>query len=78
MPEWSDTALILSACPHGKVLPLFLCCRVRASGRAGARRAIPFHAGVLQPGNMVSITWRARLEEHLGAMTAELSLRMRH
>lgn len=28
--------------------------------------------GVLQPGNRVEVSWRARLEDHLGTMTVEL------
>ena len=74
MPEWSDTALILSARPHGEsaaVVSVLSRERGRQAGlvRGGQSRSM---RGVLQPGNMVSITWRARLEEHLGAMTAEL------
>jgi DNA repair protein RecO (recombination protein O) len=30
-------------------------------------------AATLQPGNLVQLTWRARLEEHLGTMTVELT-----
>ena len=74
MPEWSDTALILSARPHGEnaaVVSVLTEERGRQAGlvRGGQSRSM---RGVLQPGNMVSITWRARLEEHLGSMTAEM------
>lgn len=74
MPEWSDTALILSSRPHGEsaaVVSVLTEERGRQAGlvRGGQSRSM---RGVLQPGNRVSVTWRARLEEHLGSMNAEL------
>lgn len=74
MPEWSDTALILSARPHGEsaaVISVLTRERGRQAGlvRGGQSRSM---RGVLQPGNLVSVTWRARLEEHLGGMVTEL------
>lgn len=74
MPEWTDTALVLSARPHGEsgaVVSVLTEQKGRQAGlvRGGQSRSM---RGVLQPGNMVSVTWRARLEEHLGGMTAEL------
>jgi DNA repair protein RecO (recombination protein O) len=74
MPEWSDTALILSIRPHGEnaaVVSVLTQEQGRQAGlvRGGQSRSM---RGVLQPGNLVSVRWRARLEEHLGAMVIEL------
>ena len=71
--QWEAEALVLSARPHGEssaIVDVF----TRDHGRFGglvrggnSRRQRP----ILQPGNMVSATWRARLSEHLGVMTVE-------
>lgn len=72
--HWSDEGLILSVKPHGEtaaVAELF----TRAHGRHMAlvhggrsRRLRP----VLQTGNHVDATWKARLSEQLGHATLEL------
>lgn len=76
--EWRDDGIILSVRPHGEtsaIAEAFTQDHGRVSGlvRGGrSRRLRP----VLQPGNMVAITWRARLEDHLGNFTLEpLNLR---
>lgn len=71
--QWEAEALVLAARPHGEssaIIDVF----TREHGRFGglvrggnSRRQRP----VLQPGNMVSATWRARLSEHLGVMTVD-------
>ena len=71
--HWEAEALVLAARPHGEssaIIDVF----TREHGRFGglvrggnSRRQRP----VLQPGNMVSATWRARLSEHLGVMTVD-------
>lgn len=71
--EWSDEAVVLSARRHGEtsvVLSVLTRDHGRHAGlvRGGAGRR---QRGVLQPGNRLSVTWRARLEEHLGAFTVE-------
>jgi DNA repair protein RecO (recombination protein O) len=71
--EWSDIGIVLGARRHGEtsaVVELM----TREHGRhlglvrggSGAR-----HAAVLQAGNLVSATWRARLDEHLGNYAIE-------
>lgn len=71
--EWSDDGIVLSARAHGEtsaVAALFTRSRGRCLGlvRGGrSRRMRP----VLQPGNIVRGTWRARLDEHLGSFTIE-------
>jgi DNA repair protein RecO (recombination protein O) len=59
--EWRDQGIILGIKRHGSGRHLGM---VR-SGRS--RSMLP----VLQPGNLVELTWRARLDEHLGNFSAE-------
>ena len=72
--EWTDDAIVLSARRHGEsglVVQLLTVEHGRHAGlaRGGAsRRQRP----VYQPGNEVRATWRGRLAEHLGTLTAEL------
>jgi DNA repair protein RecO (recombination protein O) len=72
--QWSDEGIILSVKAHGEtaaVAEIF----TRAHGRhlglvhgGRSRRLRP----VLQTGNHVDATWKARLAEHLGHVTVEL------
>jgi DNA repair protein RecO (recombination protein O) len=72
--EWSDEGVVLSARPHGEtaaVVELF----TRAHGRhlglvhgGRSRRLRP----VLQIGNHVDATWKARLADNLGYFSIEL------
>jgi DNA repair protein RecO (recombination protein O) len=72
--EWSDEAIVLSVRPHGEtaaVTELFT--------RSHGRHLALIHGGrsrklrpVLQIGNHVDATWKARLSEHLGHATVEL------
>lgn len=71
--EWSDEGIVLAARRHGEssaILSLLTRDNGRHAGlvRGGASRRL---RGVLQPGNRVAATWRARLEEHLGTFTVE-------
>jgi DNA repair protein RecO (recombination protein O) len=75
MPEWDDTALILSVRPHGEsssIVNLLTRHHGRHAGlvRGGQSRS---NRGTLQPGNLVEATWRARLAEHLGSITLEIA-----
>ena len=72
--QWDDEALILSVRPHGETAAIVEVL-TRAHGRylglvhgARSRRNRP----VLQIGNQVDVTWKARLAEHLGHMAVEL------
>jgi DNA repair protein RecO (recombination protein O) len=72
--EWIDEGLVLSRRRLGEndaVVALFTAGHGRHLGvvRGGAGRR---HGGTLQPGNVVSATWRARLSEQLGTMACEL------
>lgn len=71
--QWEAEGLVLATRAHGEssaIIDVFS----RAHGRFGglvrggnSRRLRP----VLQPGNMVVATWRARLSEHLGTITVD-------
>ena len=73
--EWSDEGIVLSTRRHGEaaaIVSLLTPTHGRHAGlvRGGAGRRL---RGVLQPGNRVAARWRARLAEHLGTMTCELT-----
>jgi DNA repair protein RecO (recombination protein O) len=71
--EWTDEGIVLGVRRHGEANAI-LELMTRAHGRhlglvrggAGSRLR-----PVLQPGNSVRATWRARLDEHLGYYTIE-------
>jgi DNA repair protein RecO (recombination protein O) len=70
---WEDDAIVLAARPHGEtaaVVQLLTRERGRHAGLVQGgqgRRVRP----LLQPGNQVRATWRARLADHLGNYTLE-------
>ncbi|MFS8038384.1 DNA repair protein RecO [Xanthobacter sp. AM11] len=71
--EWTDEGIVLAARRHGEgnaIVELLTRRRGRHLGmvRGGASRR---QAPVLQPGNTVSATWRARLDEHMGNYAIE-------
>jgi DNA repair protein RecO (recombination protein O) len=71
--QWSDEGIIIGTRRHGEtsvIIELMTPGHGRHLGlvRGGrSRRQQP----ILQPGNSVSATWRARLDEHLGTYTVE-------
>jgi DNA repair protein RecO (recombination protein O) len=73
--HWTDDGYVLSARRHGEtsvVATLFTRAHGRHAGlvRGGAGRTL---RPVLQPGNRVAATWRARLSDHLGSLALELA-----
>lgn len=71
--DWRDEGLLLSARRHGEsaaIIEVFTEQHGRHAGivRGGGSRKM---APVLQPGTQVDVTWRARLEEHLGTFAVE-------
>jgi len=76
--DWTDEGIVLGTRRHGEANAI-LEVMTRAHGRhlglvrggAGTRMR-----PVLQPGNVVGVTWRARLDEHLGHYAVE-GLRLR-
>jgi DNA repair protein RecO (recombination protein O) len=76
--EWRDEGVVLAVRNHGEtsaITEIFTLEHGRCLGlvRGGRSRQM---RPILQAGNLVSIVWRARLEEHLGNFTLEpVSLR---
>jgi DNA repair protein RecO (recombination protein O) len=71
--QWTDEGIVLGVKRHGEtsvILELMTHAHGRHLGlvRGGAG---PRLRGVLQPGNALRATWRARLDEHLGQYTVE-------
>ncbi len=72
--EWRDEGILLTMRRHGEsaaIVDAFTAEHGRHAGivRGGAGRRM---APVLQPGAQLDLTWRARLEDHLGSYQAEL------
>ncbi|MEO1749543.1 MAG: DNA repair protein RecO [Pseudomonadota bacterium] len=72
--EWSGEGFIIGTRKHGEtslIVELMTRDRGRHLGlvRGGRSRK---QQPVLQPGNLIEVNWRARLDEHLGTYTAEL------
>ena len=75
MVDWTDDAIVLAARPHGEGSAVAILL-TRGHGRhAGlVRGAFTGRSrGLYQPGNRVTVEWRARLAEHLGNYTCELA-----
>ncbi len=71
--DWQDTGTILATRRHGEtsaIVEVFTETHGRHAGvvrGATSRKTAP----ILQPGAQVAVTWRARLEDHLGSYTVE-------
>ncbi len=71
--EWSDEAIIIGVRKHGEtsvIAELMTLERGRHLGLVQGGRSRGMRP-VLQPGNSVRATWRARLDEHLGQFRLE-------
>ncbi|HRK43356.1 MAG TPA: DNA repair protein RecO [Gemmobacter sp.] len=71
--EWQDEGTLISARPFGEtsaIIEVFTAQHGLHAGvvRGGASRKV---AAVLQPGSQVAVSWRARLDDHLGTFTVE-------
>ncbi|MDB4092147.1 DNA replication and repair protein RecO [Planktotalea frisia] len=71
--EWRDQGILLSVRRHGEtsaIIDVFTIEHGRHAGivRGGTSRKI---APILQPGAQLDVSWRARLEDHLGSYTVE-------
>jgi DNA repair protein RecO (recombination protein O) len=72
--EWTGEALLIGVRRHGEtsvIAEAMVAGRGRYLGLVRGGRSTKL-AATLQPGNTVQLTWRARLEDHLGAFTIEL------
>ena len=71
--DWRDEGILLAVRKHGEgsaIIEVFTPEHGRHAGivRGGASRKM---APILQPGAQLSLEWKARLEEHLGAFTID-------
>ncbi|WP_299348279.1 DNA repair protein RecO [uncultured Shimia sp.] len=71
--DWRDQGIVLSTRKHGEtsvILEVFSPVRGRHAGvvRGGTSRKM---TPILQPGGQVDVTWRARLEDHIGSFVVE-------
>ncbi|TMV03703.1 DNA repair protein RecO [Ruegeria sediminis] len=71
--DWRDHGILLSTRRHGEtaaIIEVFTEGHGRHAGvvRGGTSRKI---APILQPGAQLDVTWRARLEEHIGTFQVE-------
>lgn len=72
--QWTDEALVLSVRAHGEtaaLVELFTAANGRYTGLVHGGRSRRIRP-VLQTGNHVDATWKARLSEQLGHVTVEL------
>ena len=73
--DWTDDGIVLSARKHGETSAI-VTLLTRGHGRhlglvrGGAGKRL---RGILQPGNLLKARWRARLSEHLGTFSCELT-----
>jgi DNA repair protein RecO (recombination protein O) len=72
--EWTADAIVLGVKPHGEgsvILEVMTAEHGRHLGLVKGGRARRMQP-VLQPGNTLQVTWRARLDNHLGLFAADL------
>lgn len=71
--EWRDQGALIASRKHGEtsaIVEVFTPGHGRHAGvvRGGVSRKL---TPILQPGSQLQVTWRARLEDHLGSFTVE-------
>ena len=73
--EWHDDGIVLAARKHGETSAIVTLLTRRHGRHAGLVRGGMGRVkrGLFQPGNRVRATWRARLAEHLGSYTCEMT-----
>ena len=72
--EWLDEGVVISQRRHGEsaaIVSLFTSIHGRHAGLARGAKGVRSR-GVYQQGNQVTVSWRARLSEHLGTFNCEL------
>ncbi len=72
--QWEGEGLIIGVRRHGEtsvIAEVMVAGRGRQLGLIRGGRGTKL-AATLQPGNTVQVTWRARLEDHLGTFMLEL------
>src|SRR5881394_4518697 len=71
--EWRDEGVVVSVRAHGEtsaIAEILTADHGRWAGMVKGGRSRQ-QRPVLQPGNLVMVTWRARLEDHLGLFQLE-------
>ena len=71
--EWRDRGIVLNVRPHGEtsaIVDILTETQGRHAGLVKGARSRAMRP-ILQPGNRVEVTWRARLSEHLGMFQVE-------
>lgn len=71
--DWQDEGVLIAMRAHGEasaIIEVFTAQHGRHAGvvRGGASRK---QAATMQPGTQLAVTWRARLEDHIGSYTVE-------
>ncbi|WP_050525611.1 DNA repair protein RecO [Pseudorhodobacter aquimaris] len=71
--DWQDEGVLISMRAHGEasaIIEVFTAAHGRHAGvvRGGGSRKM---AATLQPGTQLAVTWRARLEDHIGSYAVE-------
>jgi len=74
--EWTDRGIVLGTRRHGETSTIVEALTYAHGRHLGLVRGgrIARHRSTYQPGNTVELTWRARLEDHLGAYSGDLSV----
>jgi DNA repair protein RecO (recombination protein O) len=74
MIEWQDNGIVLSIRPYGESSSIVSILTMNNGRQAGLVRGINSAnvRAALQPGNLVTATWKARIADHLGSFKVEL------
>lgn len=72
--QWNDIAILISVRKHGETSAIIRVLSHEHGVHAGVVKGINSKAnrGIFQPGNLLNVTWKARLSEHIGMFKAEL------
>jgi len=70
--EWIDEGIVLASRRHGESSAVVTALTAGHGRHAGLVRGSRKGGGTYEPGNLVRLKWRARLDEHLGSFTGEL------
>lgn len=69
--EWKDSAIILHRSKYSEKLMVLTCFSSRNGLSRGAISNAKKNQSITDVGNVVSVSWRGRLEEHLGRFSIE-------
>lgn len=71
--QWTGNAIIVNAKPHGENNMVLTVFSDKQGLHKGLYSAAKRKRAFVQTGNMMEITWNARLEEHLGTFKGEIT-----